>query len=747
MNPQDIRNPTQQMKVREAYLANLELEQKNLKKTADAVSSFKQTGQVALEPQDTRTLNEKLADIQKLKISLRKELMNITDGASVSAILNALSDEEIQGLSLVSGAVIPTMKKTYLKGVPAPIFIEYIRRYLKDYSTNLGLASGNQNAIVSELKLTRDMIQRTMPSPPILDELISAIQNAPPSAEKEQAMQAAIGLARALPKLDDITAAQSSLSQVELSNLTKLITDALETVPSGSQVQKLTKDIINSLRGGSPKQSSDILKQTIQTMKIQQDELDQLTSISEAIRQEQAESLTPEIEGLQVPESEVNKIAILLGSKMKNIQVPTGGVKLTRGGREVPEVRVERRLVGKRTITGADQQAARQILQIEMASADEIASTKFTKSALIGFWDYITKRDTGDELSETEMADLKALSKPQLTQLIIDAKFGNNTLKEAEVKGLQGVKELKEIFKEAQSTASQIGGVSAGVQPTLKQDIIQRAIFDASNKAIMSENEFEMLSEEDQLQYMARLDAMGLFDGDLELKRIFNAFRDRVGIGQFQLTDIGRMYTEIKKVTGMGLSKAKKRSKAQSIVYGGSLSRSQSKPKRTFTEKIDFSEGFPADKSYIPFGRYVVHKHKLSGGILQVRTIKGGAIPKLPTLGISPSLGGIIKKMMGGALPSYDEMSALTEDDKNTLYKVFKLSQIDKADLLPSPDKTKEEQEMNRFQILKGEIQAGNNSVELINEFKRLLMKFISGGKIPRGQGMDIVCELMALGY
>jgi hypothetical protein len=103
--------------------------------------------------------------------------------------------------------------------------------------------------------------------------------------------------------------------------------------------------------------------------------------------------------------------------------------------------------------------------------------------------------------------------------------------------------------------------------------------------------------------------------------------------------------------------------------------------------------------------------------------------------------------MMGGALPSYDEMSSLTEDDKNTLYKVFKLSQIDKADLLPSPDKTKEEQEMNRFQILKGQIQAGNDSAELIKEFKCLLMKFISGGKIPRGQGMDIICDLLALGY
>jgi hypothetical protein len=103
--------------------------------------------------------------------------------------------------------------------------------------------------------------------------------------------------------------------------------------------------------------------------------------------------------------------------------------------------------------------------------------------------------------------------------------------------------------------------------------------------------------------------------------------------------------------------------------------------------------------------------------------------------------------MIGGGLPSYNEMSELSDDEKNTLYKVFKLSQIDKADLLPSPDKTKDEQEMNRFQILKGQIQAGNDNKELIKEFKVMLLKFINGGKIPKAQGMDIITELMAMGY
>jgi hypothetical protein len=54
---------------------------------------------------------------------------------------------------------------------------------------------------------------------------------------------------------------------------------------------------------------------------------------------------------------------------------------------------------------------------------------------------------------------------------------------------------------------------------------------------------------------------------------------------------------------------------------------------------------------------------------------------------------------------------------------------------------------MNRFQILKGQVLAGNDNKELIKEFKVMLLKFIHNGKVPRGQGMDIICDLMAMGY
>jgi len=410
-------------------------------------------------------------------------------------------------------------------------------------------------------------------------------------------------------------------------------------------------------------------------------------------------------------------------------------------------------LVEKPTITAEERKRANDIMLLDRLTANELIAeiegkttlSKINKPALVGFWDYLSKRERGVGLTNEELASLATLSKDELMQRVIAGKTGQ------ELKALQpGVPRKKEAKAAKQQTAVDIGGISAGakqqqqqLKPTL--DIQQKAIYDNSRGELMEITDFMTLEggAEVQLAYLGYLLAMGTFDGDLDLKKDVENLvaKDPNTIREMSVRGV---YDKVKRVTGMGM---KKTSKAQNIVFGCGLAKSASRPKKEFSEKIDFSEGLPKDKSYIPFGKYVIHKHKLTGGILQVRTVKGGAIPKLPTLGISPSLGKIIKKMVGGGLPTYDEMSSLNEDEKNTLYKVFKLSNIDKVDMLPSPDKTKEEQEMNRFQILKGQIQAGNDSAELIKEFKCMLMRFISGGKIPRGQGMDIVCELMSLGY
>jgi len=48
---------------------------------------------------------------------------------------------------------------------------------------------------------------------------------------------------------------------------------------------------------------------------------------------------------------------------------------------------------------------------------------------------------------------------------------------------------------------------------------------------------------------------------------------------------------------------------------------------------------------------------------------------------------------------------------------------------------------------LKGQVMAGNDSKELIKEFKTMLLKFSNDGRIKKAEAREILLDLTALGY
>jgi hypothetical protein len=152
-------------------------------------------------------------------------------------------------------------------------------------------------------------------------------------------------------------------------------------------------------------------------------------------------------------------------------------------------------------------------------------------------------------------------------------------------------------------------------------------------------------------------------------------------------------------------------------------------------------------KPYMPFGRYVIHKYDLEGGKLSMKTPKGGNIKELPSQKISMGLVKVLKSIGKGALPSYDEIKGLGETDKETLHKVITHSRLNDKVSVPTPQsKTEEEKIADRFDILRGEIVAGNDNKQLVKEFKVLLMKLLSAGRVPRKEAHDILTDLASIG-
>ena len=188
-----------------------------------------------------------------------------------------------------------------------------------------------------------------------------------------------------------------------------------------------------------------------------------------------------------------------------------------------------------------------------------------------------------------------------------------------------------------------------------------------------------------------------------------------------------KMPSEKKPTSGSGLSK-------------------HSKAVSSFVNKIDPKNGI-AKLEYTPFGKYFINTSRLSDNVVQIRTKKNTALAKLKTQNISKDLSNVLKVIAGGAIPSLDELNKLDKKDHAHLYTLAKESKIaDRLSLHP-PNKNEIEKENDRFFLLKGQIQSGNDNENLVKEFKKLLLKMLHEKRVPRREALEILEELVILGF
>lgn len=164
-------------------------------------------------------------------------------------------------------------------------------------------------------------------------------------------------------------------------------------------------------------------------------------------------------------------------------------------------------------------------------------------------------------------------------------------------------------------------------------------------------------------------------------------------------------------------------------------------------DQIDFQKAVPQDKKFIPFGRFVINKNRLDKGVLAIKRPSGSVISQFPSQRISPKVQKILTNIIGGSLHSFEDYSDLDEDEKAYLYRLSEVSNIDSRLRLPAPKLNKNEEDTNRFEILKGQILAGNDNPSMVKEFKLLILKLSRNKLLPSGQTKDLLMTLAELGY
>jgi len=162
---------------------------------------------------------------------------------------------------------------------------------------------------------------------------------------------------------------------------------------------------------------------------------------------------------------------------------------------------------------------------------------------------------------------------------------------------------------------------------------------------------------------------------------------------------------------------------------------------------IDTTMGLGKPPRYIPFGRYFINRNRLNDSVVSIKRPSGGSITEFPSQRVSSTLADVLKKIVGRGIPAFEDLEALNEEEKSYLHKLAKESHILDRLSIPAPKKDEVDKDLNRFEILKGQITSGNDNKELIKEFKMLILKLSNMKVIPKSQARDILFDLTSMGF
>lgn len=153
------------------------------------------------------------------------------------------------------------------------------------------------------------------------------------------------------------------------------------------------------------------------------------------------------------------------------------------------------------------------------------------------------------------------------------------------------------------------------------------------------------------------------------------------------------------------------------------------------------------EPNFVGFGVNEINKKQLDKGILKIRRNTKSNYMDMPSRHISSNLQGILKTIIGGGAPKYEDLSKLDNEEKEYLHKVISRSSLADKLSVPAPSKDAEEKEIHKFEVMKGEIMSGNDNKDLVKNFKLLVVKLCNKGLLPKNEAYDVLETLASLGY
>jgi hypothetical protein len=151
--------------------------------------------------------------------------------------------------------------------------------------------------------------------------------------------------------------------------------------------------------------------------------------------------------------------------------------------------------------------------------------------------------------------------------------------------------------------------------------------------------------------------------------------------------------------------------------------------------------------SYKEFGKFCINiPHLENQDILNVKYKNClGAIPSFKPTAISDIFRDFIIDLLDTGKANTRVYNQISDEERKYFQKVATAAGIFKGMGLPITTTDDEEKDVKRFEILRGQITAGNNNPKLLDETRKLVVRLMNADRLKKKAGLDILLELSAM--
>lgn len=718
MSGMPTRSPIDASKFKENYMANLALQAGNNQKNMNANRIFKSTGQTPNQPDDARTATEKLADVEGLKTQVRSFLTSagFTNSTNANTVATDLTPREREFVIQYKLFIATDFKG---RGVPAPVLYRYLiglrDKTIQTQNVDFGLQQATGQAILaSTVQILNHLVNRT--DIDALLQLLGDIEHntrggpaggPPPAGGMNDPTNVLLQQIRVqlhiiedlIPTREDL-AAIHNLPAPRQAGIQERMGDIMEAMPSAPSFSSLTTRLQQAFdRGDRPSITQNLrslLPQVSIPRGVMDDALDLASDLGVAVEEERMDEEATLLHNAPPPPSAVARAK----ASMKE-----SGEKLSLWGRNLFKRNTSTATpTGYESVEHKEEGDEGSFLEAPRGGP---AETKSSYQPSASPYKFASEEEQEEKPAQKYVPPPTALSeRPK--------KLSSAALK-GEASPAKAVRFTGDITEDTSPEE-----IADAQQIKTK---LQNFLYDHKSEIPEIRTRKDTFIELDELKAI-HADWFGRQKAP-QGGQPAPAYKRDAGSSQSGATDRGDMSS-----SGNGL---KKRLMGRGLV-------------KNHINNGHIDGVFVKPKPYKPFGRLLINRHKLDNGIVMLHRPSGVGLKELPTHKASEKVTAILKMISNGVIPHHDHLEGLGVKEKEHLCHICHHARIEGMPNLKTHKGT-EEKENDRFDILKGEILAGNDNKTLIREFKVLLMKFLQAGRIPRREAHEILVDLTSMGF